>query len=158
MIRPFSTLALIALGPLAGCLLQAETDTGPTVSITLSADNGTASDTDDTPELDFEGASELSVALEIDTESGTSSVDDTLSAVTQFTGTLSIPPTSFSEADFTSDGNSDAPTFTSNDTVTIPASAVGQMLAVVLGAEDAAGLRSNAISFRVMLVDSSAAR
>ncbi len=154
MIRSIYALALIA--PLAGCLLQSETDTGPTVSITLSTDNSTASDSDDSPELDFEGASELSIAIEIDTVSGTSSIDDTLSAVTQFTGTLSIPPTNFTEADFTSDGNTDGPTFTSNDDITIPASAIGQTLAVMLGAQDAAGLQSNAISFHVMLVDSSA--
>jgi hypothetical protein len=143
---------LIAL--LASGCIQDETDTGPSVTMTLSTDNGAVTSDDSDPQIDLEGMPELAVTLEVDTQAGESDVDDSLYAVMQFTGSLSIPTTSFTEADFTSDGNADGPTYTGNDPVMLPASAVGKTIAVTLSAQDSRGLSANPLSFNVKVVDS----
>jgi hypothetical protein len=137
----------------SGCI-QDETDTGPSVTMTLTTDNGSVTSDDSDPQLDLEGMSELAVTLEVDTQAGDTDFDDSLYAVTQFTGSLSIPTTSFTEADFTSDDNEDGPTYTGNDPVMVPASAVGKTIAVTLSAQDSRGLSANPISFNVKVVDS----
>lgn len=146
------TALLITL--LASGCIQDETDTGPTVTMTLSSDNHSVSSDDSDPELDLQGMSELAVTLEIDTQAGENDVDFSPFAVTQFTGSLSVPTTSFTEADFTSDGNEDGPTFTGNDPVLVPASAAGKTIAVTLSAQDSRGLSANPIRFNVKVVDS----
>ena len=144
---------LIAL--LASGCIQDETDTGPSVTMTLSTDNGSSVTSDDSdPQLDLQGMPALAVTLEVDTQAGANDVDDTSYAVTQFTGSLSIPTTSFTEADFTSDGNGDGPTYTGNDPVMVPASAAGKTIAVTLSAQDSRGLSANPLSFTVKVVDS----
>ena len=137
----------------AGCI-QNETDTGPSVTITLSTDNDSVTSDNTDAQLDLEGMSELVVTLEVDTQAGENDVDDSVYPVTQFTGSLSIPTTSFTEADFTSDDNEDGPTFTGNDPVMVPASAVGKTIAVTLSAQDSRGLSAYPISFNVKVVDS----
>lgn len=146
------TALLITL--LASGCIQDETDTGPTVTMTLSSDHHSVSSDDSDPELDLQGMSELAVTLEIDTQAGDNDVDFSPFAVTQFTGSLSVPTTSFTEADFTSDGNEDGPTFTGNDPVLVPASAAGKTIAVTLSAQDSRGLSANPIRFNVRIVDS----
>ena len=147
------TAILIAL--LASGCLQDETDTGPSVTLSLTPDNGFSVTSDDSdPELDLEGMTSLAVTLELDTTAGENDLDLSSYPVTQFTGSLSLPATSFTEADFTSDGNEDGPIFTGNDPVTIPASAVGKTIAIALSAQDSRGLAANPISFSVKVVDS----
>ena len=142
---------LIAL--LASGCIQNENDTGPSVTMTLSTDNGGATSDDSDPQLDLEGMPELAVTLEVDTQAGQNDVDDSVYPVTQFTGSLSIPMTSFTEADFTSDDNQDGPIFTGNDPVMVPASAAGKTIAVTLSAQDARGFSAYPISFNVKIVD-----
>ena len=60
---------------------------------------------------------------------------------------------SFTEANFTSYGNEGGPTFTSNDPLTLPASAAGKTISVTLSAQDSRGLNANPISFTIMVVD-----
>lgn len=147
------TAIVIAL--LASGCLQDETDTGPTLTLSLTPDNGFAVSSDDSePELDLEGMASLSVTLELDTSDGENDVDTTSYPVTQFTGSLSMPATMFTEADFTSDGSESSPVFTGNEPVTIPANAVGKTIAVTLSAQDSRGLAANPISFSVKVVDS----
>jgi hypothetical protein len=147
------TQILIAL--LATGCIQDETDTGPTVTVTLSTDNGyTASSDEAEPQFDLFGTSALVVTLEIATSAGENDLDTTSYPVTQFAGSLSLPATSFTEADFTSDGNDGGPTFTGNEPVTIPASAAGKTIAVTLTAQDSRGLSANPISFGVKVIDS----
>jgi hypothetical protein len=147
------TAIVIAL--LASGCIQDETDTGPTVTLTLSTDNGDSVSSDESdPQFDLQGMSSLSVTLEVDTSAGENDLDDSSYPVTQFSGSLSVPATSFTEADFTSDGNDGGPTFTGNEPVTIPASAAGKTIAVMLSAQDARGLAANPISFSVKVVDS----
>jgi hypothetical protein len=147
------TAIVIAL--LASGCVQDETDTGPTVTLSLTPDNGVSVSSDDSePELDLEGMSSLSVTLELDTSDGENDLDTSSYPVTQFAGSLSVPATMFTEADFTSDGNESSPVFTSTEPVTIPASAVGKTIAVTLNAQDSRGLAANPISFSVKVVDS----
>ena len=147
------TAIVIAL--LASGCVQDETDTGPTVTFLLSTDNGGSVSSDDAaPQLDLQGMASLAVTLEVDTTDGESDVDNSSYPVTRFTGSLSVPATSFTEADFTSDGNDGGPTFTGNTPVTIPASAAGKTIAVMLSAQDSRGLGANPISFSVQVVDS----
>jgi hypothetical protein len=147
------TAIVIAL--LASGCLQDETDTGPTVTLTLSTDNGGSVSSDESdPQLDLQGMTTLAVTLELDTSAGENDLDTTSYPVTQFTGSLSVPTTSFTEADFTSDGNDGGPTFTGNEPVMIPASAAGKTIAVTLSAQDARGLSANPISFSVKVIDS----
>jgi hypothetical protein len=145
----------IVIAILASGCLQDETDTGPTVTLTLSTDNGDSVSSDESdPQFDLEGTASLSVTLEVDTSAGENDLDDSSYPVTQFSGSLSLPATSFTEADFTSDGNDGGPTFTGNEPVTIPASAAGKTIAVTLSAQDSRGLAANPISFSVKVVDS----
>jgi hypothetical protein len=146
--------AALLIAILASGCIQDETDTGPTVTMTLTTDRGSLTSDDSDPQLDLQGMSELAVTLEVDTQAGATDFDDSTYAVTQFTGSLSIPTTSFSEADFTSDGNGDGPTYTGNDPVMVPASAVGKTIAVTLSAQDSRGLSANPLSFNVKVVDS----
>jgi hypothetical protein len=144
--------ALIAAILATGCI-QDENDTGPSVTMTLSTDNGSVMSDNSDAQIDLEGMSELAVMLEVETQAGGNDVDDSLYPVTQFTGSLSIPTTSFTEADFTSDDNENGPTFTGNDPVTVPASAVGKTIAVTLSAQDSRGFSAYPISFNVKVVD-----
>jgi hypothetical protein len=138
----------------SGCL-QDETDTGPSVTLSLTPDNGFSVSSDESdPQLDLQGMSSLSVTLELDTTDGENDLDTTSYPVTQFTGSLSIPAMMFTEADFTSDGSESGPIFTGNEPVTISASAVGKTIAVTLSAQDSRGLAANPISFNVKVVDS----
>jgi hypothetical protein len=147
------TALVIAL--LASGCIQDETDTGPTVTFLLSTDNsGSVSSDESDPQVDLQGMASLSVTLEVDTTDGESDLDGASFPVTQFTGSLSVPATSFTEADFTSDGNDGGPTFTGNAAVMIPASAAGKTIAVMLSAQDSRGLSANPISFSVKVVDS----
>ena len=146
------TAILIAL--LASGCIQDEVDTGPSVTMTLTADGGdSVTNGDSDPQFDLQGMSSLSVTIEIDTQSGDSDFDDTTYDVTQFSGSVSIPTTSFTEADFMSDGTEGSPTFTSNDPLMIPSSAAGKTIAVTLSAQDSRGLNANPISFNVKVVD-----
>ncbi|MEP6862393.1 MAG: hypothetical protein ABJE66_17340 [Deltaproteobacteria bacterium] len=147
------TAILIAL--LASGCLQDETDTGPTVTLTLATDAGHSVSSDESdPQFDLQGTSALVVTLELDTYAGANDLDTTSYPVTRFTGSLSLPATSFTEADFTSDGNDGGPTFTGNEPVTLPASAAGKTIAVTLTAQDSRGLSANPISFSVRVIDS----
>jgi hypothetical protein len=147
------TAIVIAL--LASGCLQDETDTGPTVTLSLTPDGGFSVTSDDSdPQLDLQGMSALSVTLELDTSDGENDLDTTSYPVSQFSGSLSVPATMFTEADFTSDGSESGPIFTGNEPVTIPASAVGKTIAVTLSAQDSRGLAANPISFTVKVVDS----
>jgi hypothetical protein len=146
--------AALLIAILASGCIQNETDTGPSVTMTLSTDNGSVTSDDTDPQLDLEGMSELAVTLEVDSQAGENDVDDSVYPVTQFTGSLSIPATSFSEADFTSDDNEDGPIFTGNDPVMVPASAAGKLIAVTLSAQDSRGFSAYPISFNVKVVDS----
>ena len=122
--------------------------------MTLTTDHGSVTSDDSDAQLDLQGMAELAVTLEVDTQAGATDFDDSTYAVTQFNGTLSVPTTSFTEADFTSDDNGDGPTFTGNDPVMVPASAVGKTIAVTLSAQDSRGLSANPLSFNVKVVDS----
>ena len=145
--------AALLIAILASGCIQDETDTGPSVTMTLSTATGSVRSDDSDPQLDLQGMPELAVTLEVDTQAGNNDVDDSSYAVTQFTGSLSIPTTAFTEADFTSDGNIDGPTYTGNDPVMVPASAAGKTIAVMLSAQDSRGLSANPISFNVKVVD-----
>jgi hypothetical protein len=147
------TTLLIAI--LASGCIQDETDTGPSVTLTLSTESGNSVSSDDTdPQFDLQGMTALAVTLEVETSAGENDVDDSSYPVTQFSGSLSVPATSFTEADFTSDGNDGGPTFTGNEPVMVPASAAGKTIAVTLSAQDSRGLAANPISFNVKVVDS----
>ncbi len=162
MIR-FVLLGAVLGAAISGCVPAKVTSEGPTISLTADPPSGFPIDENDSmPDLEINsdtGNYDFTLIVNVEfgatvTEGKEASLGYRYSPVNKLSGSLSMPATTLTEADFTADTSSEAihrRQFTSNTMYSIPGAMAGQTVTFHMEATDDEGLSSNIIDFTATL-------